>query len=167
MLGANFNWCWISTVRCQVYNIHLRECQSLWKAELSILWSSLLLLQVVGHPIWRQGSFEHLSQLHSWEWSLLNCNRWGWSWQSWLTGKGKRTQSWILMSGVTVPCVIFLNMFPRRMEEVPGVVVLLQHNLVLRNSACSFNWLSSSIFTVRRCSSRIRDTSSDLHYMMF
>ena len=22
MLGANFNWCWISTVRCQVYNIH-------------------------------------------------------------------------------------------------------------------------------------------------
>ena len=23
MLGANFNWGWISTVRCQVYNIHI------------------------------------------------------------------------------------------------------------------------------------------------
>ena len=22
MLGANFNWCWISTVRCDAYNIH-------------------------------------------------------------------------------------------------------------------------------------------------
>ena len=22
MSGANFNWCWISTVRCKVYNIH-------------------------------------------------------------------------------------------------------------------------------------------------
>ena len=39
---------------------------------------------------------------------------------------------------------------------------------VLRNSASSFHWLSSSIFKylfVR--SSRIRDTSSHLHYMMF
>ena len=40
----------------------------------------------------------------------------------------------------------------------------------LRNSASSFHWLSSSIFSfcsfvVR--SSRIRDTSSHLHYMMF
>ena len=37
---------------------------------------------------------------------------------------------------------------------------------ILRNSASSFHWLSSSIFNV--CSlSRIRYTSSHLHYMMF
>ena len=43
--------------------------------------------------------------------------------------------------------------------------------LKLRNSASSFHWLSSSIFTVClfvcRRSSRIGDTSSHLHYMMF
>ena len=39
-------------------------------------------------------------------------------------------------------------------------------NLLLRNSASSFHWLSSSIFNVCR-SSRIRDTSFHLHYMMF
>ena len=39
----------------------------------------------------------------------------------------------------------------------------------LRNSASSFHWLSSSIFTVWSfvCSSRIRYTSFHLHYMMF
>ena len=45
----------------------------------------------------------------------------------------------------------------------------LHRGTQLRNSASSFHWLSSSIFTV--CSfvrsSRIRDTSSHLHYMMF
>ena len=40
-------------------------------------------------------------------------------------------------------------------------------NFLLRNSVSSFHWLSSSIFNVRRRSSRIRDTSSHLHYMMF
>ena len=29
MLGANFNRCWISTVRCQVYNIHPHEVAQL------------------------------------------------------------------------------------------------------------------------------------------
>ena len=43
---------------------------------------------------------------------------------------------------------------------------LLLVSLLLRNSASSFHWLSSSIFNVCR-SSRIRDTSSHLHYMMF
>ena len=41
---------------------------------------------------------------------------------------------------------------------------------ILRNSASSFHWLSSSIFTVCsfvRCLSRIGNTSSHLHYMMF
>ena len=39
--------------------------------------------------------------------------------------------------------------------------------LFLRNSASSFHRLSSSIFNVRCCClSRIRDTSSHLHYMM-
>ena len=51
----------------------LRECQSLWKAEFSILRSSLLRRQVVTQPSWRQGSFELPSQLHRWWWSLLNC----------------------------------------------------------------------------------------------
>ena len=37
----------------------------------------------------------------------------------------------------------------------------------LRNSASSFHWLSSSIFTVRWLLSRIGNTSSHLHYMMF
>ena len=41
-----------------------------------------------------QGS-EHPSQLL----------RWGWSWQLWPTWKGKRTQSWILLSGGL--CVLF------------------------------------------------------------
>ena len=41
-----------------------------------------------------QGS-EHPSQLL----------RWGWSWQLWPNWKGKRTQSWILLSGGL--CVIF------------------------------------------------------------
>ena len=35
----------------------------------------------------------------------------------------------------------------------------------LRNSASSFHWLSSSIFNVRRSSSRIRDISSHLYYL--
>ena len=40
---------------------------------------------------------------------------------------------------------------------------------LLRNSASSFHWLSSSIFTVRSFvrSSRIGNTSSHLYYMMF
>ena len=37
---------------------------------------------------------------------------------------------------------------------------------VLRNSASSFHWLSSSIFNIRRLS-HIRHTSSHLHHMMF
>ena len=37
----------------------------------------------------------------------------------------------------------------------------------LRTSASSFHWLSSSIFTVRWLLSRIGNTSSHLHYMMF
>ena len=49
--------------------------------------------------------------------------------------------------------------------------VCLSHAVLcfLRNSASSFHWLSSSIFTVRSFvrSSRIRDTSSHLHYRMF
>ena len=41
------------------------------------------------------------------------------------------------------------------------------YELLLRNSASSFHRLSSSIFNVRCCClSRIRDTSSHLHYMM-
>ena len=43
---------------------------------------------------------------------------------------------------------------------------LLDIYIILRNSASSFHWLSSSIFTVC-CSSRIGNTSSHLHYMMF
>ena len=39
--------------------------------------------------------------------------------------------------------------------------------LKLRNSASSFHWLSSCIFTVCLSSSRIGDTSSHPHYMMF
>ena len=39
--------------------------------------------------------------------------------------------------------------------------------LELRNSASSFHWLSSSIFTVCCLLSRIGNTSSHLHYMMF
>ena len=38
---------------------------------------------------------------------------------------------------------------------------------LLRNSASSFHWLSSSIFTVRWLLSRIGNTSSHPHYMMF
>ena len=46
MLGANFNRCWISTVRCQVYNIHMRyRPLFLWHNFYSLFRTYLSLLQ--------------------------------------------------------------------------------------------------------------------------
>ena len=79
--------------RTQGRTFLFRECQSVRKRELSILWSCLLLVHVVAHTIRRQGSSQHPSP------QATHLTRWGWSWQLWATAKGKRTQSWILISG--------------------------------------------------------------------
>ena len=57
----------------------------------------------------------------------------------------------------------FSSCTPPFKSELPFIVKWKE----LRNSAPSFHWLSSSIFTYCSSSSRIRDTSSHLHYMMF
>ena len=67
----------------------------------------------------------------------------------------------------------FLLAHPQELHTLQcyDVVCYCTISAFLRNSASSFHWLSSSIFTVclfvRSSSSRIGNTSSHLHYMMF
>ena len=87
----------VTTTRQLLQNILLllfRECQSIRKGELSILRSCLLFIHVVAQPNWRQGkSHKYLPHTPG------HLIRWGWSWRLWVHGTGRRTHSWIHISG--------------------------------------------------------------------
>ena len=71
-----------------------RECPSIRKGELSILWSCLLFIHAVAQPNWQQGkSHKYFPQIGPSHWTPGHPTRWAWSWTSWVHGTGLRTPS--------------------------------------------------------------------------